>query len=417
MESVRLYNNLDIVLGSDSSSEMSSEMSSLLERMTQYEEEIGNLTYELSEIDQSISDYLCSCQEVADNINQLGDCLSGGSSNIRGIFAFGAAGVKVIGLLKSHQRKTEAQNAYRKKVIEISEKKKAVAEEKLPHIMEVYQKYIKETKPRFEKLYSKEFDIKVDMNDALLDKKSAMFKNALRFVIRSRFLISNMEYCIAEMEAWKKDKNDSSMACPSIYSELCGELETWTGKLGDKDKGWRDLMKNAMFAKQGKLPIPIVSVLTSPCLLRSFVGINIGEAENCPEGIIQLSGSNIPDYNRLVTSNPYYIHCVDVYSNKYNPPHKPIGFDVTDCVKLLLIPIAFFAALLLLFHIEASGFWRIFFMIPLLCWVGLGIESIENHYESYFPYVNRIRNYNSRFAEFHKEINKAEDNNQDFHII
>ncbi len=417
MESVRLYNNLDIVLGSDSSVEMSSEMTSLLDRMAQYEEEIGNLTYELSEIDQSISDYLCSCQEVANNLYQLGNYVSGGSAKLKGGLAFLALGVKGYGYLRSQQRKEEAQKAYWKKVVEISEKKKAVADEKLPHIREVYQKYIKETKPRFEKLYSKEFDIKADINDALLGKKSAIFKNALRFVIRSRFLISNMEYCISEMEAWEEGKNDSSMTCPSIYGELCRELETWTGKLGCKDKDWQDLIKNAMLTQQGQLPIPIVSVLTSPCLLRSFVGINIGEAENCPDGIIQLSGAKIPDYNRLVTTNPYYIHCMDVYSNNYNPPHKPIGFDVTDCVKLLLIPIAFFVALLLLFHIEAGGFWRIFFMIPLLCWVGLGIESIENDYESYFPYVNRIRNYNSRFAEFHKEINKTEDDSQDFHII
>ena len=415
MDSICLYNHLDIVLGKNSSSQMPAGVASLLEKMSQYEDEIGHLTLELSEIDQSIADYVKSIDEVAHTVSGLGSLFN--SSKSQGAFGLIALGTKLGGKLYSAKKKSEAHDSYLRKVTELLEKKKEVAQEKLPHLKNMHDAYLNEIFPRFEKLYSKEFDVTVDIDDIQLESKASIFLNALRLVIRSRFLISNIEYCIAEMEAWKNGKNDSSLDPPSVYRELSKELETWPNKLGCQELGWRGLMDKSMRITQGTLQIPVIGVLTNPCIFRSYVGINIGDANNCPQGLIQLNGRAAAGYNKLVTGNIYYTHCLDVYSNYYNPPKKPISFALSDFIKLMLIPAGFFLALLLLLHIEESTFWRIFLMIPLLCWAGLGIESIEQHFDSYFPYVSRFEKYNREIKKHNKTIKEEEDNAQEFHII
>ena len=54
-----------------------------------------------------------------------------------------------------------------------------------------------------------------------------------------------------------------------------------------------------------------------------------------------------------------------------------------------------------MFLIEHSTFWRIFFQIPLLCWLGFGIEWIDQHYDDYyFPYASKLLRYNESTKDF-----------------
>ena len=270
--------------------------------------------------------------------------------------------------------------------------------------------------PRFETLYNKEFDAKIILDDSLLEKKCQQFKKSLCIVIKSRFIGDTMKYCIEEMRAWKRGKHNSGMAQPSIDRELTEEFSSWPSRFGRKDDAWDSIMADAVHTTSGEMPIPIVTILSDSCLLRNYVGISIGESGNCPDAIIRIDDVKSENINPVVAANGYYLHCRNIFENDYVAPHKVSGFGIVDFMKLMLLPLAYFVSLTLLFHIEHSTFWRIFFQIPLLCWLGLGIELIEQHYDDYFPYVSRLKRYNESMNKFRENI-MAKENCKQFHII
>lgn len=56
------------------------------------------------------------------------------------------------------------------------------------------------------------------------------------------------------------------------------------------------------------------------------------------------------------------------------------------------------------------------FIVPSLCWLGLGIEYYEQNYDRVFPYVRRIDAYNTKIRGFRKMIASKEDC-KEFHVI
>ena len=93
-----------------------------------------------------------------------------------------------------------------------------------------------------------------------------------------------------------------------------------------------------------------------------------------------------------------------------------MGVSLLDYLIILSVPVTFFLILVLIFHIESSTFWKIFFILPTLCWLGFVIDLLETQYDKVFPYVKRIKKYNSEVDNFMKDVKKMEDC-KEYHII
>lgn len=412
---VQKYKRANVILGSVSADQMSADVSTLLTELDKFESEIDSLSADLARVDKSISEFRASLDNVTDAVAGLSNS-SLFSNNSRGVFGVVGLGTKLCGKYTEEKRRREAIQEYNRNMDALLQTKCEIADEKLPRLLESYGKFSEMILPKIEALYHKEFDAKILLDDSLLGKKCQQFKKSLCIVIKSRFIGDTMKYCIEEMRAWKRGKHNSSMAQPSIERELTEEFSSWPSKFGRKEDSWDSMMMNAVHTTSGEMPIPVVTVLSDPCLLRNYVGVSIGESGNCPDAIIRVDDSKSENINPIVTSNGYYLHCKNIFENDYVAPRKAAGFGIVDFIKLMLLPLAFFVTLILLFHIEHSTFWRIFFQIPLLCWLGLGIEWIEQHYDDYFPYVSKLLRYNESMKDFRKGI-IAKENCKQFHII
>lgn len=421
METILKHKKADIVISSVNSNQTTSEVSALLRDLDKFELEVNNLSLDLSRIDKSISRFRESCDEVAENVVKLGSAsldlfTKGNSSKGKGVLGLAGLAIKGFGYISEQQKKSEAIREYNQHRDEVLQKKILVAEEKLPHITTCYNKFSSSVKVQIEELYNKGFGDSASMNDPLTEKFVSIFRRNFCILIKARFLCSIMKYCIDEMTAWREGKHNSSTPQSSIEYEITYELEDWPSKLGHGNATWDSLMLDAMkMDPSEKCPIPIVFILSDPCLFRSYIGINIGKANNCPNALIDFNNS-AEKYNSFVTKNPYYLHCRSIFQNEYKLPARCHGFGLLDLLLLLVLPAALFGILVLIFKIESATIWRIFFMVPAFCWLGLGIEKIEQNFDNFFPYIKRVKTYNRKLQEFEREIINKE-NCKEFHII
>lgn len=404
-----------MILGSVPANQAPADVAALLNELDKYDAEIDSLSADLAQVDKSISEFRASLESAADAVAGLSNS-SLFSDKARGVFGFAGLGMRWWGKRTEEKRRREAIQEYNRNMEALLQKKCEIADEKLPRLLESYSKFSEMILPKIEALYHKEFDAKILLGDSRLGKKCQQFKKTLCIFIKSRFIGDTMRYCIEEMRAWKRGKHNSGMTQPSIDRELTEEFSSWPSKFGRKDESWDSIMADAVRVTSGEMPIPIVTVLSDPCLLRNYVGISIGESGNCPDAILRIDEVEPENINPVVAANGYYLHCRNIFENDYVAPHRAPGFGVVDFIKLMLLPLAYFVALILLLHIEHSTFWRIFFQIPLLCWLGLGIEWIEQHYDDYFPYVSELLRYNESMKEFRNNI-IAKENCKQFHII
>lgn len=412
---IQKYKRANVILDSVSANQVSADVAALLTELDKFEVEVDSLSADLARVDKSIAEFRKSLDNVTETVAGLSNS-SLFSNKARGVLGIAGLGTKLWGDYIEKKRRREAYQEYNRNMDALLQKKCEIADEKLPRVLKSYSKFSEMIAPRFEALYNKEFDAKIILDDSLLEKRCQSFKKSLCLVIKSRFNLDKTKYCIEEMKAWKKGKHNSCMAQPSIDRELTEEFSSWPSKFGRKEDTWDSMMMNAVHTTSGEMPVPMVAVLSDPCLLRNYVGVSIGESGNCPDAIIRVNDSKSENINPVVAANGYYLHCRNIFENDYVAPHKASGFGIVDLIKLMLLPLAYFAALILLFHIEHSTFWRIFFQIPLLCWLGLGIEWIGQHYDDYFPYVSKLLRYNESMNDFRKEI-IAKENCKQFHII
>ncbi len=415
MEYIQKYKKANVIIGSVTASPVSAEVEVLLAELDKFEKEVDSLSADLSQVDQSISEFRKSLDDVADTVSSLsGSSLF--SNKTKGVLALAGLGIRVGSDYVEAKRRHEMRREYSRNMDALLQTKRRIADEKLPRIVESYNKFTGRLTPKLEALYSKEFQAKALLDDQLLEKKCQTFKKVLCIVIKSRFIGDTLKYCIEEMKAWKGGRHNSNMPQPSIDRELTEEFSTWPSKFGRKDDSWDSIVSEAVHSTSGEMQIPMVALLSDPCLLRNYVGVSIGESGNCPDAIIKIADVRSENINPAVKNNVYYLHCRNIFENEYAAPPEVYGFGPVDLIKLLLLPAAFFGALVFLFHVEQSTFWRIFFLIPLLCWVGLGIESIEQHFDTFFPYVSKISRYNESMTAFRQDI-IAKENCKEFHII
>jgi len=421
MSDIQKYKETDIIISAVADKQTPTEVAALLNKLDAFEQEVNLLVSDLSEVDKSISAFRDSCNAVAESIDKLGTSflglfMEGNSSKARGVVGLAALAVKGFGYVSGRREQQAAFQEYNEKQAAILQQKVAVAEAKLPYVSESYNKFKSGIAWQMEKLYDKEFAATTSYGDDMLDKRVLIFKKNLCMIMKARFLCDTMLYCIEEMKAWKKGKHNSIQVPPSIVHELSQEFSSWPDRLGFQDASFDDMVTKAMYCSSGEIPIPLATVMADPCLLRNFVGIKIGGADNCAHALIDLDSRQIGDLNDIVKNNPYFLHCEKIFKDEWRPPKAPVGFGIGDLILLLLLPAALFGVLLLLFHWEHSTFWRIFFLVPVFCWVGLGIEAIEENFDEYFPYVSRIQEYNNTFKKLREQILQKE-NCKEFHVL
>ena len=420
MSEIIKYKHSEIIIPSIQSNNEPEAVRKLMAELDSFENEVSVLLDDMAQVDKSIADFRLKCDEIANNINNLGslaDIISkDNASQVKGAVAIVAAATKLYGMFSSKQKENKARKEFYAKQDAILQKKQNMASEKLPAITSQLEKFKANISVKFEALYTKDWDKVLDISDSLMMPTVSLFKRNFSLVIKMRYLVRVMQYCIDEMQAWSQGKQDSGLASPSILKLIENEFALWPNKLGYKKGDWDALMIDALNQEEGKMPVPVVMVISDPCLMRNFIGINIGDSDNCPNALISLEDENYTCLNSIAAENPYLKHCKSIMSQGYNPPKDVMGISLVDFLIILSVPLALFFVLVLIFLIESSAFWKIFFILPTLCWLGYVIEYLETEYDKVFPYVKRINKYNSDVDKFLKDIKTKEDC-KEFHFF
>ena len=417
MAAIQKYSRPSIILSPEIET-APGEIRDLFQEMEAFEKELAVIEEGVRSVDDSCLVLTKEINEATDaiaSLGLLGASRSKNSGQIGGAIGIAAAIAKTYGSYVVQKKSKEAQQKAAVAKSAIMQRKKDLANVKLIHVRETRDSLSRGCSEQIERLYKREFNKTVSLEDPMIHNRINLFIKVLSLAVKSRFLVDALNYYVIAMEAWQKGSNISAKKRPSLDKELTKEISGWEQLLSEG--ATFDEYLTAMVARgDGICPLPIAALLSNPCLLRNYVGINIGIADNCPEAIIQLKLTKDTVKNPLVLGNEYFTYCKSIIENEYVPPKRVRGFGLLEILILLVIPSLFFGLTILLFKVEHSTFWRIFFMLPVLCWTGLGIEYLKNNYYRFFPYVARVNSYNSEYERFQSGIKKAE-NKANFHIL
>lgn len=391
------------------------DVKSLFQSIDKYDKELAVITKDLAAVDKSIAEFQNELNASIEAVAILGQMVSK-SPYLKAGFDIVSLIGKTYGGIAADKKRKEASVKAQAREDAVLSSKKIQAQEKLPHIKEVHDSFKESCLPQIVNLYNLYLHKEVLINDSDLNRKVKRFVSLFELVIKSRFINDTFEYYEAEMTAWIKGYHSSKEKRPSYDKEIEIELKSWAAKLFQEGENLDDKIRSLLQANEGSCPLPIAATLSNPCLLRNYVGINIGEANNCSAALIKLSPKRTNVKNPIILSNPYYQFCESILSDSYSPPKKVIGFSILDALVLLVIPALLLGMSLLLFRLESSTFWRIFFLLPVVCWVSLGIEFLDNNFYNIFPYIHRLEKYNSRYKSFRDSVIKQE-NRKEFHIL
>lgn len=403
------------ILISNSLEGLQDDVKSLFQSIDKYDKELAVITKDLAAVDKSIAEFQNELNASIEAVAILGQMVSK-SPYLKAGFDIVSLIGKTYGGIAADKKRKEASVKAQAREDAVLSSKKIQAQEKLPHIKEVHDSFKESCLPQIVNLYNLYLHKEVLINDSDLNRKVKRFVSLFELVIKSRFINDTFEYYEAEMTAWIKGYHSSKEKRPSYDKEIEIELKSWAAKLFQEGENLDDKIRSLLQANEGSCPLPIAATLSNPCLLRNYVGINIGEANNCSAALIKLSPKRTNVKNPIILSNPYYQFCESILSDSYSPPKKVIGFSILDALVLLVIPALLLGMSLLLFRLESSTFWRIFFLLPVVCWVSLGIEFLDNNFYNIFPYIHRLEKYNSRYKSFRDSVIKQE-NRKEFHIL
>lgn len=403
------------ILLSNSLEGLQDDVKSLFQSIDKYDKELAVITKDLAAVDKSIAEFQNELNASIEAVAILGQMVSK-SPYLKAGFDIVSLIGKTYGGIAADKKRKEASVKAQAREDAVLSSKKIQAQEKLPHIKEVHDSFKESCLPQIVYLYNLYLHKEVLINDSDLNRKVKRFVSLFELVIKSRFINDTFEYYEAEMTAWIKGYHSSKEKRPSYDKEIEIELKSWAAKLFQEGENLDDKIRSLLQANEGSCPLPIAATLSNPCLLRNYVGINIGEANNCSAALIKLSPKRTNVKNPIILSNPYYQFCESILSDSYSPPKKVIGFSILDALVLLVIPALLLGMSLLLFRLESSTFWRIFFLLPVVCWVSLGIEFLDNNFYNIFPYIHRLEKYNSRYKSFRDSVIKQE-NRKEFHIL
>ena len=414
---IQKYSRTHIILSPDTET-APAEVRDLFQKLDSYDMEMARIEKEVEAVDGSCLVLKKEIEDAADALASLGELTLPGSrygGHIRVAVNIASALAKTYGSYISRRKSDETHRMAEHAKISLAAQKKETAIVKLPHILEVRDSLKESCSKQIEMLYERECNMTAALEDPLIKMRIILFTKELSLVVKSRFLLSALDYYVHVLDSWKHGTAISTKNRPSLEKELAKEISSWQ-RLLPTDTSMDSFLLSMVNSTVGSCPLPVAALLANPCLLRNYVGINIGVADNCPSAIIRLSPAKVLVKNPLVLGNNYYIHCMNILDNNYCPPKSVRGFGLIDILILLVVPVLFFGLTVLLSKLEHSLLWRFFLMLPIICWTALGIEYLDKHRYHIFPYFARVNSYNASYEAFRASVKKAE-NQAVFHIL
>lgn len=390
---------------------------------------------QFSQIDTSIRNFKDGCNSIWEGAKRFcNNALDSASSDsdvaacIKGVLGLGVGAIgllaKGVGFVAGGIMDRKAKNKRDEALDAALEKKKEIAEEKYPHILGFQEKFREKLIPRVEKLYSKEFETVVNVNDSLLEKRVSLFKGNLGLVIKTRFLDSTLDYMLSEMRAWKSGKNNSDVKPSDVYHILMDELSNWPSELGNAET-WDQFVTQQMEKTTDTYPVAVALLFMEPAFLSNYVGINLPIINNCSKALINVENKESLDlssapYYRLIRNNPYYLDCKENLEKNLNPPPYPKYFDWVDGTILSLCLLFVFGVSIIGFVIFPGSYLLarvITIVLAVFCLEALidtfgkeqliDLLNIEVRHIS-LPYEDRYREYSNEFDSMVRTISDRE---------
>lgn len=438
MSNILKYEDAFLEFKTDTSKPLSQDMQEALAELDRFGDQMNEIALDFETLGVAIAKFRGNCENISEQLQNLathtlssfipdGDFISPFLSDTRNESGrraqrnaiYGAGALVGAGLLLEGVgwvREQIALKQQRRRMRELLVKKQELAAAKLPPLEQAYKKLRLITLSKIEQGYEREFNKDVELSDSLAVGKAVVFSMVFVSAMRLRYLVALADYSIKEMQAWLAGEHESGIERTDLVDILLQEFATWPLRLCDSKASWDGMLSSILYQQEGEIPVPVALVLADPALFRNFVGVNIGEAVNCPNALIDVIRADSSKLNPLVASNPYYQFCEYIRDTQYAPPVRPQGFNFVDFLLLLLVPGIFFGLLLLLFYLVSSTFWRIFWMLPLSIGAGVCSYRIVDNYDEYFPYAGRLNSYKYEMQQFRENIATYEDI-KDVHFI
>ena len=387
-----------------------------------------------AEVDRSIANFKETMYDVSDSLmgfsgdifESLGNYKFKNEKEIEagGWFAIAAAAVGALGLaakgtgyVVSSIKQKRAEKKREKMEAELRQKKLEIIDTKYEPINNFLKKFESSILPRVQKLYDIDFDKSVSASDPLLLKKGGMFKRDLALLVKSRYMVMSLQYCIAEMEAWKQGKDDSTFITKAYLDILSEELLLWPGKIDGKQNKWDSFVSGWLGKQTEEYPLPVAMLFTDSTMLSNFVGVNIQYIDNCKPALLSLNmepaENNTYPAEVLLRQNPYYIDCQENIKDNWCPPESPAGFGAFDAAVVASPAIAAFAITFACFVFLPGTFIRVVAVLvslavavlfPLMFFSDIeGLPSLPP------PYIKRKNAWNEAVASQLGRIEQRED--------
>lgn len=254
------------------------------------------------------------------------------------------------------------------KLDELLLKKKEIAEVRLETIKQLRDSFKRTIVPRMAQLYDKEFQQEIAIDDPIRQQKIDSFRRDFVLAVKTRYLEAILDYVVAEMQSWKKSKQNSGLPRPDINKVIDEELMTWPARLEmtrDDGSDWDDMLSDFISQPRKAYPYPIYLMLSDPYMLRTYVGLDIQSATNASEPLLQLAykedeqliqvstpaqhatldsqQASIP-VQHILKQNPYYQDCVRMLDDSHVPTPKGFGWLdglITGLYVLTLLGLAY----------------------------------------------------------------------------
>ena len=328
---------------------------------------VDSILTQFSEIDSSIMNYLENTWNFADTFFTAAEResekrrpneLQVGANAVLGL------GVAVVGGVSAGIKKIKANIERRRQLDEALIVKQKVADEKFDLISEQLMKMRNGFFSKIQKLYEKESLRIVKIDDELFRKKILIFKQSFILSIKCRFLEGAIEFVLAEMDAWKRGKDDSGYQQHTIRDYIEMELMKWPGKIG-KCMDWDQFIVKQMESEETIIPIQTAFLFSEPALVSRYVGVTLEDYENCKGGHIAITPDEICLGGRavqpLLEKNSYIKDCKEIVEKYHTDPAPKVKFSWVDMLIMILFPAAICYCGIQISIEFQSWFWRILF--------------------------------------------------------
>ena len=338
--------------------EQNPELGGIIAAIHEAKELTDNIITEFIEVDESIRNFKETVYEAADGIMSLSSDIveyatkkkskTKEDQDADAMILLGGVAVAGVGLVAkgigwgiSEIRKYRAERQKEKMLAAIKNKKEEIVKVKYKPIRSFRDKFAANVVSRLEKNYKSEFEKVVSADDAMLKPKLMLFKNSLGLLVKSRFILSALDYLISEMDAWKNGLEDSILKPMSAVNVLDEELNKWIEALGRKGQSWNEFVESWLKRQVSEYPVPIAALFVDSALFSNYVGINLSEVNNCQTAVIRSNYADLginkyPSF-KLLRQNPYVIDCQESVKLNWNIPQPPAGFGLADFTLIALM--------------------------------------------------------------------------------